>query len=90
MGGEEGGFCPPHLFIRTDTKDWGLVISKQPWQRALAPHGCCPRCWRANHRTTPLFAVEESGLWGVGPLITSSKEQQGPLGDVQGNITQLL
>lgn len=76
-------FCPPSLFIKTDTwlgnNDQGLVIGKPPWQRALSPT-VLPKllaCQSPYH--APLWC---RGKWvvGVGPLITSSREHRPPWG----------
>lgn len=82
-----GGGCPPPPLIKTDTwrgldwmNDWGLVIGKPPWQRALSPTRMLPKllaCQSQHH--APLRC---RGKWvvGVGPLITSSREHRPPWG----------
>ncbi len=85
MGGGGGGWVvlPTASFYQKKTHEVVRMIGA--WWLALrhgceflAPHGCCPSCWRANHLTTPLF---QRGKWvGVGPLITSSGEHRLPWG----------
>lgn len=95
-GGGGGGVgwrwvCPPQLCMKTDTwlgnNDWGLVIGNPPRQQALSPTWMLPELL-ACHRTTPLFQRKVSG--GGGAINHQFKRAQAPLGDTQGNITQLL
>lgn len=98
LGGRGGGLgwrwvCPPQLFIKTDTwlgnNDWGLVIGKPPWQKALSPH--TDDAWVAGMPiTAPRPSLVQRKVGGGGGAINHQfKRAQAPLGDAQGNITQL-
>lgn len=79
-----GWFCPPPLFIQTDTwlgiNDRGLVIGRPPWQRGLSPTRRLPQllaCQSPHH--APLWCRGKWVVW-VGPLITGSREHRPPWG----------
>lgn len=84
-GASWGWVRPPQLFIKTEVwlcnNGWGLVIGKQPPERAFSPQRCCQICCCANRCTTPLSGAQ-SGKWvvGVEPLIISSRENRPPWG----------
>lgn len=62
-----------------------------PQERDLSPHTDAARVAGVPITAPrPSFGAEESGWWGGGAINHQFKRAQTPLGDAQGNITQLL